>query len=69
MSATGTPLYDVTVQLSGSDGNAYAVLGRIQGALRKAGASSEAIRDFVKEAKAGDYDHLLQTAMKYVNLE
>jgi hypothetical protein len=62
-------LYDVTVQLSGNDGNAFAILGRVQAALRKAGASQEAIRDFLDEAKSGDYDHLLQTAMKWVNVE
>lgn len=63
-----TALYDVEVRLSGTDGNAFAILGRVQSALRKAGASNDAIRDFVKEATAGDYDHLLQTAMKYVNV-
>lgn len=62
-------LYDVTVQLSGEDGNAFAVLGRVQAGLRRAGATQEAIKDFVAEATAGDYDHLLRTCMKWVNVE
>jgi hypothetical protein len=61
-------LYDVTVELSGHDGNAFAILGRVQAALRNAGASQDAIRAFLSEAKSGDYDHLLQTCMKYVNV-
>lgn len=68
MRTTGA-LYDVTVQLTGSDGNAFAVLGRVQAALRRAGAGQDAIRDFVQEATSGDYDHLLSTAMRYVNVE
>jgi hypothetical protein len=68
MGTTGT-LYDVTVQLSGTDGNAFAILGRVQAALRRAGAGDDAIRDFRNEATSGDYDHLLQTAMRWVNVE
>lgn len=63
-------LYEnVTVRLVGEDGNAFAILGRVQSALRRGGASQEAIRDFVAEATAGDYDHLLRTVMKYVNVD
>lgn len=69
MSTTEVLYPDITVQLSGSDGNAFAILGRVQAALRRGGASQEAIRDFLDEAKSGDYDNLLQTAMKYVNVE
>lgn len=68
MGANGA-LYDVTVELTGHDGNAFAILGRVQAALRKGGATQEAIKDFVEEATSGDYDHLLQTCMKYVNVE
>jgi hypothetical protein len=63
-------LYEnVTVELVGQDGNAFAILGRVQSALRRGGASQEAIRDFVAEATSGDYDHLLRTVMRYVNVE
>lgn len=63
-------LYEnVTVKLVGEDGNAFAILGRVQSALRRGGASQEAIADFVKEATEGDYDHLLRTVLKYVNVD
>jgi len=61
--------YDVTVKLTGNDGNAFSIMGQVTRALRKAGASREEEQAFVTEATAGDYDHLLQTAMKWVEVE
>lgn len=60
---------DVTVELVGGDGNAFAVMGAVQRALRKAGVSQEEQDAFLKEAMSGDYDHLLQTAMRWVEVE
>jgi hypothetical protein len=59
------PLTDVKVKLFGEDGNAFAIIGRVKKALRKAGLNQEA-EEFVKEATSGDYNHLLCTVMKYV---
>ena len=56
---------DITVTLTGQDGNAFAVLGRCREAARDAGLSDEEIAAFMDEATAGDYDHLLQTAMRW----
>ena len=33
------PKYDIEVQLSGEDGNAFAIMARVQKALRSAGAT------------------------------
>ncbi len=60
---------DVQVQLSGEDGNAFAVLGRTAGALRRAGVAQEEIDAYFAEATSGDYDHLLQTTMAWVDWE
>ena len=60
---------NVTVQLTGEDGNAFFILGKVQRALRKGGATPEQIKEFMDEATGGDYNHLLQTTMKYVNVE
>ena len=63
-----TVLYpDVTIQLVGQDGNAFSVMGRVTKALRRAGASSDEVQKYMDEAMEGDYDHLLQTTMKWVN--
>ena len=59
---------EVTVKLSRTDGNAFAILGKVSKALKTAG-HQESAQSFVKEATNGDYDQLLQTTMKYVNVE
>ena len=65
-----TPKYpDVHVQLVGQDGNAYMVLGLCQRAAQKAGLSKAEIDEFMKEAKSGDYNHLLQTCMQWFDID
>jgi Domain of unknown function (DUF4314) len=58
---------EVQVQLSGQDGNAFAILGRTTAALRAAGVPSEEIDAYFAEATSGDYDHLLHTTMAWVD--
>lgn len=60
---------NITVQLSGHDGYAFAILGTVTEAMRRAGVSEEERTAFYNEATSGDYDHLLQTAMETVNVE
>jgi len=60
---------EVTVQLCGTDGNAFAIIGAVAKAMRRAGLPQENISQFQAEAMSGDYDHLLQTAMKTVSVE
>lgn len=67
MSAVKYP--HVTVKLIGGDGNAFAILGAVQRALRRAGVPQEEIQTFLDEAKAGDYDHLLGVVMQTVEVE
>jgi hypothetical protein len=59
---------DIKVRLSGKDGNAFAILGAVKKALREGGASEEEINSFYAEATSEDYDHLLQTAMRWVEV-
>ena len=58
----------VKVKLTGTDGNAFAVLGTVIRALKRAGLG-KAAEEFREEATTGDYDHLLQTVAKYVDVE
>lgn len=65
----GDPFYpDVFVQLSGNDGNAFAIMGSVRQALRRAGVSNENIALYSADSQSGDYDHLLQTAMRWVEV-
>ncbi len=57
---------DVEVQLSGEDGNACFIIGRISSALKRAGYKDGAT-EFVKKAREQpSYDHLLRLAMATV---
>lgn len=53
------------VKLAGQDGNAFAIVGRVCEALRKAGASADTVAQYRRESMSGDYDNVLATAMKY----
>jgi hypothetical protein len=57
----------VHVKLSGEDGNAFAILGRVTRAMRQAGISPAEIKAFQTAATSGNYDHLLQMVMRYVS--
>lgn len=60
---------DVTVKLSGTDGNAFAIIGRVAQALRKHNCPSDEVNAFMKAAmNAGSYDGLLQLVMKTVEV-
>jgi hypothetical protein len=60
--------YPVEVTLVGHDGNAFAIMGKVQRALKDAGASAEELKQYLDESMSGDYDHLLRTAMKWVTV-
>lgn len=57
---------EIKVQLSGEDGNAFFIIGRVRKAMRRANIANNEIDLFSKEATSGDYDHVLQTCMKWV---
>ncbi len=59
---------EIEVDLVGTDGNAFALIGKVRQALKANGVSKEEIDDFSKEATSGNYNHLLQTCMKWVNV-
>ena len=64
----GRPAYKVP-RHHGTDGNAFAVLGKVKQALKRAGGDPAETSEFFEEATAGDYDHLLQTVMRWVTVE
>lgn len=59
----------ITVELIGQDGNAFFIIGRVRQALRRAGVSMEEVDTFAEEAMSGDYDHVLQTVLTWVDVE
>lgn len=60
-------LITATVPLVGEDGNAFAIMGRVVEALEDAGNDESVINSYMEQATAGDYDHLLQVTLAFVD--
>lgn len=60
---------NIKVRLTGYDSNAFMILGLCQHAAANAGLSKQEIAAFFQEATCGDYDHLIQTVMRWFNCE
>lgn len=58
----------VAVTLTGTDGNALSIVARVRRALEHSGVHDDECEAFVREALSGDYDKVLQTACKWVNV-
>lgn len=64
-----TPMFpNISVQLSGRNGNAFSILGIMDKALRDAGVDKGTRENFQRDATSGDYDHLLRTCMAWVDV-
>jgi hypothetical protein len=63
-----TPITNAVVQLTGEDGNAFAILGRVRRAIARSN-HPELADEFIQEATSSDYDHLLTTCFRYVTVE
>lgn len=62
------PLTNEVVELSSKDGNAFLILGLVRRAILQSD-KPELAAQFIEEATAHDYDHLLMTCAKYVTIE
>lgn len=59
---------DINVKLSGTDGNAFAIIGKVSKAIRQ-GVGAEEAKKFTSEVtKSESYDELLQFCMQTVNV-
>jgi hypothetical protein len=68
MNKNQSPLTDAVVQLVGKDGNAFSIIGAVRLGIRRS-SQPELEQAFMQEAMEGDYDHLLQTCMRFVSVE
>ena len=55
-------------QLTGEDGNVFAIMGRVRRALRRAGLSDKAEEFTEKAKKAQSYDEVLALCFNYVDV-
>ena len=58
----------IKLELSGLDGNAYALMGSFSRQARKEGWSKDEIEMVMTECRSGDYDNLLRVTMDWVNV-
>lgn len=64
-----TPKFEhIEVELTGTDGNSFAIMGKVKNALRKNKVSQADIEEYLEEAMSGDYDNLLVVTMKTVTV-
>ena len=61
------PKTDLEVKLTGEDGNAFNILGKVTQALKE-GGYSDLIEKYEERATSGDYNNLLRITMDYVNI-
>lgn len=59
---------EISSRLSGEDGNGFFIASGVRMALKKAGVSEEEREEFWADALSGDYDHLLASAMAWVDV-
>jgi len=59
---------EIEVQLTGTDSNGFLLASRVRSAMSRAGVPEVECVEFFDEALSGDYDHLLQTCMKWVDV-
>lgn len=65
---SSSPLTNAVVQLTGEDGNAFSIISRVRRAILKSNRP-ELAGEFIREAMASDYDHLLIACMRYVTVD
>jgi menaquinone-dependent protoporphyrinogen IX oxidase len=58
---------DIAVQLTGRDGNAMNIMAAVTTALRRNGHADE-VDEFMAEAMSSDYDNVIRTAMRWVDV-
>ncbi len=58
----------IEVQLSGEDGNVFAIIGAVRNVLRKAGHKELAVEFRDKAFKAASYEDVLNLCREYVEI-
>lgn len=68
MATATTPKFpDIEVKLIGEDSNGFVIACRARSALERAGFKKDAA-EFWDDALSSNYDHLLSTCAKYVEI-
>lgn len=61
---------DITVQLTGTGGNVFSIIGRVSLALRRGGVDASEITQFQRECMSAEsYDEALCVCMEWCEVE
>ena len=52
-----------TVELTGTDGNAFAVMGTVRNAMKEVGRTQDEMDEVMHDMMSGDYNHLMSVVM------
>ena len=56
---------EITIDLTGPDGNAFVLLGKAKGFAKAIGMNGVEAEALINDMMSGDYEHLLETFDKY----
>lgn len=59
---------NIRVRLTGTDGNAFSIMGKVSAALKKGGVPKGEIEEYTEESMSGDYNNLLCVAARWVQV-
>lgn len=66
----GRPKYpQIKVKLTGEDGNAFMILGKVAKAMRAAGLTEAQVKEYLDAATSDSYYQLMATTINYVEVE
>jgi len=60
---------EVVVELTDTDGNAFAIISKVRRALCRGGVPTPEVHTFVEQVMSGNYDNVLITCMQWVTVE
>ena len=59
---------EVEVEVEGVNANAFAILGTVSRAMKKAGITDQDIKEYRDKATSGDYNNLLKVTVETVRV-
>jgi len=58
----------IEIDMSGEDGNSFAIIHKVQGVMKQNGATHKECADFLEKCISGDRENLLKLVREHVNL-
>lgn len=63
------PEVQLSIDITGSGGNAFVIMARAENEMKSYGIEKEVISEYTKKAMSGDYTNLLATTHEYISFD